>query len=202
MFEHHPFTSLFPPVFMAVQAASPGALAGEGVGAPPRDAAEPAAGGTAPGRWWARLGAESPARHELGLALVRFGFGVSLALAHGLPKLSNAAGFVGNLAKGGFPAPALLGWAAILSELVGGLLLAVGLATRAAAGFVLVTLAVAAFYVHWGDPFGRKELALAYVLVALAVLVAGPGRFSLDARWRSRPAAVTGSGPAPEPRTG
>jgi putative oxidoreductase len=93
---------------------------------------------------------------------------------------------VGGLTQRGFPLPGVCGWAAIFSEFVGGLLLAVGLLTRPAAAFVLATLAVAAFYVHAADPFQRKELALAYVLVSIAVLIAGPGRFSIDALVASR----------------
>jgi putative oxidoreductase len=200
MFEYHPFTSLFPPVFMAAQASPPAVSAGAALGSDRKPGL--AEEGAAPGGWWRRLRSSSPAGHELGLALVRLGFGVSLALAHGLPKLTNAGGFVGHLAQSGFPAATFFGWAAILSELVGGLLLAFGLLTRPAAAFVLVTLAVAAFHVHASDPFGKKELALAYVLVALAALVAGPGRFSLDAALASRRSAFRGSAPLPEPRTG
>lgn len=200
MFEYHPFTSLFPPFFMA-QAATPASASGLGSDREGGIADRIAGESRAPGGWWGRLRSSSPAGHELGLALVRAGFGASLALAHGLPKLGGAEGFVGNLAKGGFPAPTFFGWAAILSELVGGLLLALGLLTRPAAAFVLVTLAVAAFHVHGADPYGRKELALAYVLVALATLVAGPGRFSLDSLLGSRRAgALKGSAPLPEPR--
>jgi len=202
MFEHDPFTLLFPPVFMVAPAPS-AALSADG-GALGAAARKPglAEGATTPGGWWGRLRSSSPAGHELGLALVRLGFGASLALAHGLPKLTNAGGFVGHLAQGGFPAASFFGWAAILSELIGGLLLAFGLFTRLAAAFVLVTLAVAALHVHASDPFGKKELALAYVLVALATLVAGPGRFSLDSLLASRRTAFRGSAPLPEPRAG
>jgi uncharacterized membrane protein YphA (DoxX/SURF4 family) len=35
--------------------------------------------------------------------------------------------------------------------------------------------------VHATDPYQKKELALAYVVIGLAILIAGPGRFSLDA---------------------
>lgn len=133
-----------------------------------------------------KLASSTPARHDLGLALLRGAFGLSLALAHGLGKLAHSAQFVAGLAQGGFPLPALFGWAAILSEFVGGLLLAIGLLARPAALFVLVTLGVAAFAVHAADPYARKELALAYVVVSLVVLVAGPGRYSLDAALAAR----------------
>ena len=186
MFEVHAFRLDFPPFVLSVQQASPdvsvpsgpdaGRSGARGRPQPDRDAT----------RLLSRLRASTPSAHELGLALVRAGFGVSLAIAHGLPKLQNAEGFVGGLTRGGFPLPGLFGWAAILSELAGGLLLALGLLTRVAASFVLVTLGVAAFLIHAADPFQKKELALAYVLVSIAVLVAGPGRFSLDGWLTSR----------------
>lgn len=178
MFETEPFELELPAFVMAVGQSGLSPLSAE-LG-PTR---EPAAVGTgsAPRRWLGKLSASPPSAQELGLALVRFGFGLSMALAHGLGKLASAEGFVGGLAKSGFPAPTLFGWAAILSELVGGLLLALGLLTRVAALFLLGTMGVAAFLVHAADPYQRKELALAYALVSIAVLVAGPGRFSLDA---------------------
>ena len=130
---------------------------------------------------FAKLAASTPSLRDLGLALVRAGFGLSLAFAHGLGKLSHPDQFVSGLTQGGFPAPALLGWLAILGEFAGGLLLAIGLLTRPAAVFVVATLGVAAFHVHGADPYQKKELALAYVVVGLAFLIAGPGRYSLDA---------------------
>ena len=130
---------------------------------------------------FAKLAATTPSLQDIGLVLVRVGFGLSLALAHGLGKLSHPDLFVNGLTQGGFPAPALLAWIAILSEFVGGLLLALGLFARPAAAFVIGTLGVAAFHVHGADPYQKKELALAYVVIGLAVLIAGPGRFSLDA---------------------
>ena len=129
----------------------------------------------------------SPRNLDLALLLLRLGFGASMALAHGLGKVKDLAGFTAGVAARGVPIPELLGPAAALSELVGGLLLALGLLTRPAAGFVLATMAVAAFHVHGNDPFARKELALAHGLVALALAIGGPGRFSLDARLFGQP---------------
>jgi putative oxidoreductase len=39
---------------------------------------------------------------------------------------------------------------------------------------------VAAFVVHGGDPWRDKELAIMYFVIYLVILVAGPGRFSID----------------------
>jgi putative oxidoreductase len=62
------------------------------------------------------------------------------------------------------------------------LLLALGLFTRISALFVAGTMLVAGLFIHAADPFSRRELAFGYAAVAVAVLIAGPGRFSLDKR--------------------
>jgi putative oxidoreductase len=41
-------------------------------------------------------------------------------------------------------------------------------------------MAVAAFVVHAGDPWAKKELALLYAVPYLALLLAGGGRFALE----------------------
>jgi putative oxidoreductase len=72
-----------------------------------------------------------------------------------------------------------------LAEFAGGLLLALGLLTRPAAAVVLALMAYAAFAVHWGNGFfwaeGGLEYPLMWALLALAILIRGGGRFSIDA---------------------
>jgi putative oxidoreductase len=129
-----------------------------------------------------RLACTTPASADLGLLLLRAWFGAVLAFGHGWAKVTGLAAFSAKVGSLGVPAAGLLGPAAALSELLGGILLAIGLFSRVAAGFVLVTMLTAAFFVHANDPFSKKEFALAYAVAALAVLIAGPGRLSLDAR--------------------
>jgi putative oxidoreductase len=117
---------------------------------------------------------------------LRLWFGLVLAFAHGLSKVGDLGSFIDGVTRRGFPLPSVLGPAAALSEFVGGILLAIGLMTRPAAAFVMTTMFVAAFRVHWDDPFSKKEFALAYGVTALALLVSGPGRFSLDANIAGR----------------
>lgn len=78
--------------------------------------------------------------------------------------------------------PALFAWAGALAEFGGGLLAIVGLLTRPAAGLIAVTMAVAAFGAHAHDPWTRKEFALCYFVFAVVLMVAGAGKYSLDAR--------------------
>ena len=121
---------------------------------------------------------------DLGLLFLRLFAGLSLALAHGLGKIPPSQQFLAGVGEMGFPIPILFGWAAALSEFVGGILLAVGLLTRPAAFFIAVTMSTAAFIRQAGDPFGERELALLFGAVAVTLLLTGAGRYSIDAPLR------------------
>src|SRR5690606_35931560 len=112
--------------------------------------------------------------------------GLSLALAHGIGKLPPSEPFVAGVAEMGFPAPLLFAWAAGLSESVGGTLLALGLLTRPAAFFILVTMLVATFVRQAGDPYLERELSCLSAFVAVAFRRGGRGRLRLDALLRRR----------------
>lgn len=93
--------------------------------------------------------------------------------------------------------PTIFGALAIFAEFLGGLGLITGLLTRIAALGVFCTMAVAA-YVHvkdWGSVVAEKTLQVAFGeaafpaligVVALALMFAGAGRFSLDHRFWGR----------------
>jgi len=123
---------------------------------------------------------------NLGLLLLRLYAGLALALAHGWGKLPPSEKFVEGVKDLGFPAPAISAWMAGLSEFGGGILLALGLMTRPAALAVGFTMGVAGFLRHAQDPFRVKELAFAYLAVAVLYLFAGAGSFSIDAMIRAR----------------
>ena len=94
---------------------------------------------------------------DAGLLLLRLGFGLTLAFGHGLNKALALGKFIKSVTRHGFPIPEIMGPLAMLSELAGGILLALGLFTRPAAGFVIATMLGAAFVAHGGDPFSKKE---------------------------------------------
>lgn len=124
---------------------------------------------------------------ELGWLIVRVTFGLALA-THGYAKLfgdgPGIAGFAERaVAPMGFPAPMLFAYLAALSELVGGLLIALGLLTPLAALTTAVTMAVAAFrHISGGDPFKVYELAVIYLALSIAAILKGGGRYALDAK--------------------
>ncbi len=94
----------------------------------------------------------------------------------------------------GFPqpmsAPALFTmlWFAGAIELVGGVLLMLGLFTRAAAFIMSGEMAVAYFLVHAPRGFfpilNGGDAAVLYCFVFFYLVFAGPGPWSLDALWK------------------
>lgn len=128
--------------------------------------------------------AVSPA-NDLGLLLLRVIAGASLALAHGLGKVPPSERFIGRVAEMGLPAPELFAWVAATAEFGGGILLVLGLLTRPAAFLICGTMVIVALLAHAGDPFGDREKAVLFGAIGLLFLLAGPGRYSLDA-WIGR----------------
>lgn len=117
------------------------------------------------------------------LLLLRVGIGTALVL-HGWPKIQNPAGWMGPDA--GYSA--FMQSLAAVSEFCGGLAWILGLVTPLASFGIACTMGTA-FYMHLavfkhtfvnltGGP--SFELALAYLLIALLIMVAGPGNASLD----------------------
>ena len=120
------------------------------------------------------------------MALFRLFAGLSMALGHGIKKVPPSEGFIEHTADLGFPFPEFFAYSAGLAEFGGALLLAFGLFTRPAAFFVALTMFVAGFINHAGDPFGTAEKAYLYFAIAVLYLVLGSGRFSVDSWARKR----------------
>jgi len=103
-------------------------------------------------------------------------------LTHGYPKLlmlldGRAESFPDPLGVGSLTSIIL----AILTEVVASVFLILGLFSRFSAIALFITMAVAVFVVHAGDPFGTLEKALLYLFIYLNIIVFGPGKFSIDA---------------------
>ncbi|HEX7174253.1 MAG TPA: DoxX family protein [Pyrinomonadaceae bacterium] len=124
-----------------------------------------------------------PLRLALGAVFVAHGAQKVLGLWGG-PGLAQFAS--GQAPLGLKPAWFWLG-AAALAELVGGALVLMGLMTRLGALLLLSVMLVAMFGVHWtggffitNQPMPGIEYTLALAGMALALLVSGGGRLSLD----------------------
>lgn len=123
---------------------------------------------------------DSPAA-DLGLLCLRVIAGLSLALAHGLGKVPPSPGFVSMVGGMGMPAPEIVAWASAAAEFGGAILLTLGLLTRPAALLILGNMTVVVLLGHAGDPFGHREKGVLFGAIAILYLLAGAGRYSLDA---------------------
>jgi putative oxidoreductase len=125
----------------------------------------------------------TPFFQDAALLLFRFVAGLSLA-THGWAKIQSPEKFLNYLATK-LSLPAFLGYAAIYAELLGGVFIALGFLLRPSAFFALMTMLVAAFYAHGGDPFSKKELSLLYAASCALLLALGGGRYGVDsALWK------------------
>ena len=114
------------------------------------------------------------------LLLLRVGVGLFM-LTHGYGKLLNLMGsepiqFPDPLGVGATASLSL----AVFAEVFCSVLLILGAFTRIAAIPLLITMLVAAFIAHASDGFGKRELPLMYAIIYVAILLAGPGKYSLD----------------------
>jgi putative oxidoreductase len=68
----------------------------------------------------------------------------------------------------------------VFSEVLCSALLVLGLFARGVLVPLVITMLVAIFMIHFSDPFAKKELAIIYTTVYVAIFALGPGKFSLD----------------------
>lgn len=118
--------------------------------------------------------------YDIGLLILRIGVSV-LMLTHGLPKLIELIN--GNTAIVGDPigvGTLISSILVVVGEVLAPILITIGLKTRIAAVLAFITMAVAAFIVHGGDPIAKKEMALLYFIAFLALALMGAGKFSVD----------------------
>lgn len=118
--------------------------------------------------------------NDFAIFLLRVTSGVFMLFAHGLPKLnrlfsSGEITFSDPLGIGTVPSLAL----AVFSEFFCSILLILGLFARASLIPLIITMFVAAFIHHSGDPFLQMERALLFLLIFIVLFITGPGRFAL-----------------------
>ena len=117
--------------------------------------------------------------NSIALLILRLSAG-GLMLTHGWGKFQKVIN--GNL---GFADPLGIGeelslYLTVFAEFFCAIFILVGLFTRLASIPLIITMAVAAFIIHGGDPIGDKEASLGYLAVYLAIFFMGPGRLSID----------------------
>lgn len=118
-------------------------------------------------------------RADLALLITRVVLGV-VFIAHGWDKYQNGAEGVGGFLTS-LGIPAMLAWPLIGVELIGGILILLGVLSRWAALGIAVVMIVAVTTVKAKmGLLGGYELEISLLGGALSVLLQGPGRYALE----------------------
>jgi putative oxidoreductase len=122
---------------------------------------------------------------NVGLLILRVGIGGFMLFGHGWSKLLN----FGQMATS-FPDPIGVGSQislalTVFAEVFCAFFIMIGLFTRYTVVPLVITMLVAAFIVHGGDPWGKKEFCLLYAIPLISLFFTGPGDFSVD-KFRSK----------------
>lgn len=146
-----------------------------------RSSAGPAAAGSR-----SLLVSASPVATSAGLALLRLVLAVVM-IAHGAQKIFTFTldGTASSFADMGVPAASVAGPALAIFELAGGIVLLLGLGTRLVAALNAVAMVGALVIVHLEAGFfaadGGYELVLVLAAASAALVLTGPGAWSVDA---------------------
>ncbi|MBY5951244.1 DoxX family protein [Algoriphagus marincola] len=116
---------------------------------------------------------------NLALLILRLGAG-GLMLTHGIPKINRLMADEVKFADPFGLGPTVSLALATFAEVVCAVLVIIGFKVRLATIPLMITMLTAAFYAHWDDPFGRKELPLLFFICFLSLLIQGGGNFSID----------------------
>ena len=125
---------------------------------------------------------------DAALLVLRLTLGL-LILLHGVNKLPTPpAGIVEALTK--MNLPAVLGYGVYLGEIVGPVLILVGVWTRLGALLIVANMIVAVLLEHMSELFRLNEqggyaleLQAMFLFTALALVLAGAGRYSVGGRY-------------------
>lgn len=121
---------------------------------------------------------------NLGLLLIRLSLGATF-LFHGWMKVSNMDATVAMFASMGIGT--LLTYVAAYTEVLGGLAILFGIATRFAGFMLAILMIVAIAVVHFKNGFdmskGGYEYQLLILVSVIAIGLVGPGKYSLHDKW-------------------
>lgn len=114
------------------------------------------------------------------LFLLRVVFGGLILTQHGWDKLVRF-----NTARYGFPDPFHIGATAsfslvVFAEAFCALFVVLGLLTRLAAVPLVITMGVVVFMIKGHASIGERELPIMYLAAFMVIMVAGPGKVSVD----------------------
>lgn len=112
-----------------------------------------------------------------------------LILAYGfyepaMMKLQNLSGITEWFGSMNYPLPGVSAFLAMVTEVLGVILITLGLGTRLVALPMMFVMVIAVFTVHLSNGFAAGdngyEIPLYYFLMLFALVVYGPGKYSVD----------------------
>jgi putative oxidoreductase len=128
-----------------------------------------------------------PKNLDVALLVLRLALAAVL-LYHGLPKVMNFGATVAGFQGMHVPAPTLTAAFAVLSEVIGGILILMGIAVDIAGILVFIDMLGAIITVHLPNGFdftkGGWEHPFTVLVMALVLALAGPGRHSVGVAGR------------------
>ena len=123
-----------------------------------------------------------PYNTDLALLILRVVLGIVM-IYHGWPKLTNLGGTIEGFTGMGIPLPAVAAIFATVAEVLGGMLMLVGAFTDIAGLMFAIDMLGAIIFVHAKNGFsagkGGIEFPLLLLATALAIALAGPGRYAV-----------------------
>ncbi|MGH7581182.1 MAG: DoxX family protein [Gemmatimonadales bacterium] len=123
-----------------------------------------------------------PINLDAALLILRVVLGI-IMVYHGWAKVTNLGGTIEGFTGMGIPLPALAALFATVAEVGGGLLMLIGALTDIAGLLFAIDMLGAITFVHAKNGFavdkGGFEWPLALLAMALAIALAGPGRFAV-----------------------
>ena len=126
-------------------------------------------------------------QQDLGKLILRLSLGI-LVLLHGIAKLTGGIGGIVGIVEGA-GLPGVLGYGALVGEVLGPLMLILGFHARIGAALIAINMLFAIGLAHMGDLAmlteqggWALELQGMFLFTAIALVFLGPGRWSVNQR--------------------
>lgn len=126
-------------------------------------------------------------QQDLGKLVLRLSLGI-LVLLHGIAKLTGGIGGIVGMVEGA-GLPGVLGYGALVGEVLGPLMLILGFHARIGAALVAINMLFAIGLAHMGELATLTEqggwaleLQGMFLFTAIALVFLGPGRWSVNQR--------------------